>query len=129
MNSKQISLRKNYKIFNLVIRILGDPSELGVDDIIVASGLVTGVSLLGVGTGQGVLGEDGLVTAEEGELLSFHEVSIIVGYWHADVEYLAVTVDVSVVAVGSVLTVEAGVWFVTQDVEVTVGEEVTLGGD
>ena len=39
-----------------------------------------------MGASQGVLAEDGLVSAEERELLGFDEFSSVVLYWHAHVE-------------------------------------------
>jgi len=59
------------------------------------------------GAGEGLLREDGAVAAQEGELGRLHQSSYLVSKRHADVEQLAVVVDVSVVAVRQVLAVEA----------------------
>lgn len=46
-----------------------DLPEVGVRDFVEALSLLTGVRLLRVGAGEGLLAEDGLVAANEGELV------------------------------------------------------------
>jgi len=101
-------------------------SEEGVDGIVKALGLLAGEGSLRVGTGEGVLAEDRLVAAEEGVLLSLDDLSGIVLKGHADVEDSAVVSNVGIVAVGAAFTVEGGVGLASQDVKVTVGEDVAV---
>ena len=109
--------------------VFGDLSELSVDDIVVSFGLVAGEGVLGVGAGEGVLAEDGLVAAEEGVLGGFDDLSGVVFDGQADVEDPAVVGDVSVVPVGTAFASE-GLGGLPDDVEVPVGERVgALGCD
>jgi len=102
-------------------------SEQGVHPVVVALGLLTGEGILRVGTGEGVLAEDGLVAADEAVLVGGDDLPGVVSDGVADVEHSAVVGNISVVTVGTTLAVEGPVGFSTKDLESTVGEGVSFG--
>lgn len=79
-----------------------------VVDVVEISGVLAWHGIFGEGAGQSQLVEDGLVAAEERVVQSFL-VAVGVGDGVADVEDLAVVVDVSVVSVSEAVTIEIGV--------------------
>merc|ERR1719259_666051 len=113
--------------------LLGDLAELRVDNIVVALGLGAGVGRIGVGAGQTVLAEHGLVAAEEGVVHGLGGLaSLLISEGHAHVEHAALAGDVGVVAVGAPLAAEVLHGFGPQHLQVAVGELEGLargGGD
>lgn len=114
---------------SLVVRI-GDSAKFRVDDVVEGGRLFAGEGVQGVGAGEGLLAEDSLVSANEGEVVDGEGLSNFIDDWETDVEDPTVVVDVGVVSVGSVVAGE-GLGRLPYDLFVPSGELVghTCGGD
>lgn len=95
-----------------------------VVDVVEVPGVLAWHRILGEGAGESQLVEDGLVAAEEAVVQGLL-VAVSVGDGVADVEDLAVVVDVSVVAVSQTLAVEVGVDGTDDELD-AVGKEESL---
>ena len=80
-----------------------------------------------MGAGEGLLAEDGLVAAEEGELGGLDDLSKIVFYGPANVEDSAQVGHIGIVSVGTTIASE-GLGGLPDDLEVPVGEDVRKVG-
>lgn len=95
--SSNVFISKEESVFNANV----------VVDVVEVAGVLAGDSFFGEGAGQRQLVEDGLVSTEETVVLSFGG-SVGVGDLVADVEDLAVVVNVGVISVSEAIARECG---------------------